>query len=155
MYSACTVLLVVCGIITTDPLSVTISHLFDSIFQICSVTLRRASEEKVSLCDVSTLQMKLWLNDAEPGRFDDTTTKTAASVFFFFFFSLSASIGLCPYPRGAAIDWVETPKAESHLCASQPIKTITSWRLILQLTAHTQLGKQIKDCTEFFWSVRS
>lgn len=39
-----------------------------------------------------------------------------------------------------AIDRVETQKAESHLCGSEPIKTMTSWRLILQLPAHAQPG---------------
>lgn len=52
-----------------------------------------------------------------------------------------------------AIDWVGTQMAESHLCGSQPIKTVTSWRLILQLPAHAQLEKKLRDCTEFLWCV--
>lgn len=41
-----------------------------------------------------------------------------------------------------AIDWIEMQKAESHLCGSQPIKTMTSWRLILRLLADAQLERQ-------------
>ena len=44
------------------------------------------------------------------------------------------------------IDWVET--AESHLCSSQPIKTVTSGRPIQELPAHTAAEEKIKDGTK-------
>lgn len=86
------------------------------------------------------LQRSRWVRvTSAQSQTDRFEAATAENGHVSFFFPRDSNVG-----SEEAIDWVETQTAESHLCASQPIKTMTSWRLILLLPAHARLREKKK-----------